>query len=57
MIAQAATASALPTPGGGPHGAIAAAHGTALLHMCFLLKGPGQFLRRLVRAWFSYAAS
>lgn len=30
----AATASALPTPGGGPHGAIAAAHGTALLHMC-----------------------
>jgi len=42
VIAQAATASALPTPGGGPHGAIAAAHGTALLHMCFLLKSPGQ---------------
>ena len=32
---EAATASALPTPGGGPHAAIASVHGTALLEMCF----------------------
>lgn len=30
----AATASALPTPGGGPHAALAAVHGTALMRMC-----------------------
>jgi len=36
----AATASALPTPGGGPHAAIASVHGTALLEMCLRISNP-----------------
>eukprot|EP00435_Cladocopium_sp_Y103_P039452 s1780_g10.t1 len=36
----AATASALPTPGGGPHAAIASVHGTALLEMCLRISSP-----------------
>ena len=41
---QAATASSLPTPGGGPHAAIAALNGAALLEMCTLAVWQGDLV-------------